>query len=776
MSFCSIITIFVVSIALLGFYLIKNYVMERAQAKVRNDLNSAREIYREGTENIRDVVRFTAVRFFIKDALSANNIELLKSQLEQIRKTESLDILTLTDPTGKVLIRSRNPCICGDSQARDELVDHVLSTGEVVAGTVIVPREELLKEGADLAQRAYAKFVPTHKAKLSVRTEQTSGMMIKAAAPVLGYDGRLIGVLYGGALLNRNYDIVDKVKETVYQGSEYKGRDIGTATIFQRDVRISTNVRREDGSRAIGTRVSEEVYEQVLVQGLPWVDRAFVVTDWYKTAYEPIKDTNGQVIGMLYVGTLEQPFIDMAKNVSLVFVSIVLIATLLAGVLALILAGAISRPLTRMLDATEKLSEGNLGYKVNAETGTAELNMLATSFNDMSTCLGERERSLRISNENLAALNKAYLDLVGFVSHELKGVLASTMANAYSVRDGFCGIINSEQKMALDSITKNLDYLGETLRKFLNLSRIEKGELELNKVDVCLREEVFSPSLEAFSREITEKQMEIINQIKPRMKVKCDRDLLLMVANNLVGNAVKYGFDKGKVVLSCNNGGDKVQIEVYSDSRPIKEQEKVKLFKKFSRLDVPETKQVKGTGLGLFITKEIIEKHGGDIWVEPREHGNSFIFQMEGGPIARNTDDHLQENTMANKKILWVEDDKEVISAYEPRFKSQGWQVVSACSAEEGRALAQQAKPDLIIMDIIMEGEHGYAAIKDLKSEPALQNVPIVIFSGVTRRWGETTASRLDALLTEADEFVDKSEKPDVLLSTVAKCLHAQVS
>lgn len=206
-------------------------------------------------------------------------------------------------------------------------MSRVLSNKEVIAGTAIVSKEDLLKEGTDLAERAHIKFIPTRKATQSAKTEETSGMMIKAAAPVFGYDGTLIGVLYGGKLLNRNYEIVDKVKDIVYEGVKYKGKDTGTATIFQRDLRISTNVKAEDGSRAIGTRVSQEVYERVLEKGLPWVDRAFVVTDWYKTAYEPIRDINGQIVGILYVGILEQPFIDTARRIFFVFLGIVAIAT-----------------------------------------------------------------------------------------------------------------------------------------------------------------------------------------------------------------------------------------------------------------------------------------------------------------------------------------------------------------------------------------------------------------------------------------------------------------
>lgn len=287
-SFLAVIIICGVVATLVGMCLIGTGIIGQAQDKVKNDLNSAREIYREETDNIKDIVRFTALRFFIKDAILDNDTEGLQQELDEIRKRESLDVLTVTDKIGRVIVRSRNPSVSGDNQAQDELVSEVLSVEKVVAGTVIVPREELIKEGLDLAEQAHIEFIPTPKAKPTLETEQTSGMMIKAAAPVF-YDGSVVGVLYGGNLLNRNYEIVDRVKDTVYLGVKYKGKDIGTATIFQGDLRISTNVEGEDGSRAIGTRVSEEVYEQVLVKGLPWIDRAFVVNNWYIAAYEPVE-------------------------------------------------------------------------------------------------------------------------------------------------------------------------------------------------------------------------------------------------------------------------------------------------------------------------------------------------------------------------------------------------------------------------------------------------------------------------------------------------------
>ncbi len=126
---------------------------------------------------------------------------------------------------------------------------------------------------------------------------------------------------------------------------------------------------------------------------------------------------------------------------------------------------------------------------------------------------------------------------------------------------------------------------------------------------------------------------------------------------------------------------------------------------------------------------------------------------------------------MVPKKILWVDDDEDFTSSFRPTLEKEGWQVKTAASAEEGKSIAVSERSDLIIMDIIMEGEHGYKAIKGLMSRPQFTDVPIIVFSSLTRRWGETTASREDALLSEADEFVDKSAEPDVLIRTIRQYL-----
>ncbi len=126
---------------------------------------------------------------------------------------------------------------------------------------------------------------------------------------------------------------------------------------------------------------------------------------------------------------------------------------------------------------------------------------------------------------------------------------------------------------------------------------------------------------------------------------------------------------------------------------------------------------------------------------------------------------------MANKKILWVDDDEDLTLSFRPSLEKEGWQVKTASSAEEGKNIAVIDRPDLIIMDIIMEDEHGYKAIKDLTSNPQLANIPVIVFTSLTQRWDETTASRDDALRSDADEFIDKSVGIDVLISTIRRYL-----
>ena len=601
-GFIAVILFFGVSASFLGVYTVKKNLFERAQAKVKNDLRAARSIFQSEIESVGRCF------WFIKEGDDLNAVK------EQI----GLDYLFIV--TKKDALLSNNMVI------KEAL------KGKEIGAPRIIEKDELLDMGEGLFSKADIAIEYTPKARPTERKNLESVMAIEYAKPLMGTNGQIFGVIYGGKIINKGYSLVDKVRSFVFSDDIYDGKPIGTVTIFQDDVRVSTNVLNRYGKRAIGTRVSSEVFDNVISEGKTWTDRAFVVTDWYITAYEPIRDIQGKIIGILYVGTIEKPFNVAARNTLIAFITLMIFATVLAIIISMIISAKIAEPLISLLGGTSQISSGDLTSRVGTETKIRELNKLAGSFNNMVEKLDISYKDLKETNSKLSILNKRYLDLISFVSHELKGILASTILNAYSVRDGFLGMVNFKQQKALDSITRNLDYLEATVKNFLSLSRIEKGEMKIYPVELAVGADLFDAALDNFNKQITEKNIIVENNISSTIKIVADRDLLLIVINNLISNAIKYGEKGGTIKLESSEKDDSLlQVSVYNDGVPIPEDKKDLLFKRFSRLDPTGKERVKGTGLGLFIAKEIVEAHGGTIRVESTDKGNSFIFSIKKG-------------------------------------------------------------------------------------------------------------------------------------------------
>ncbi len=598
-AFAVIIMLLAGCIVILGFYIIKKSIFERTQLHVIRSLDSARAVYEEEINRIGMSLRIAKLD---------ESIDVLRNKLD-------LDYLFRIPAEHAVVSPS-------------EIVRAVASKKHAIGGSRIIGKNELTTFGDAVENRSRIVIQPTEKAHPTTLKLLETAMAKEYALPILSPSGEVLEVVYGGRVVNQDYVLVDRIRKLVFGDELYKNKPVGTVTIFQDDVRISTNVLDENDDRAIGTRVSAEVYDAVVDQGQQWLDRAYVVKDWYKSAYEPIRNIDNTIIGILYVGVLEDPYNALAERILIAFVVVILLASLMAFFLSIILAKSIFKPIEQLRDGTRHLATGNCSYEVQVKTSILEMDQLAASFNDMSMRIQERENSIKLSNEKLENLNKSYLDLLGFVAHELKGLLSSTVINAYSIRDGYLGLINFKQKKAVDSICRNLDFLDATVKKFLNLSRIERGKLDINRTEFLLNKDVFEISIQTFTKLFNAKKMQVDNQIDPALKIKADMDLMQIVANNLVNNAAKYGTEGGQVRLSVRDKGAFISIDIYNDSRPIDEVMASRLFKKFSRLDVPEKKQVKGTGLGLYITKQIVEAHGGAIRVEPREKGNSFIFTI----------------------------------------------------------------------------------------------------------------------------------------------------
>jgi two-component system, NtrC family, sensor kinase len=599
LSFFSLIVLLGVSIAMLGSYILKKDIIEKAQHEVKNNLHTARAVYNSQIDSIKQAFELLADT----------------ADVSQYKQKIGLDYIAQVTADQKPQIKS-------------QIVLRAFN-GKGVGGTRIIEQEELNQIDTALREKAKIDILPTPKAIPTDRKVSEQAMAIEYAMPIIDKSGKVIKVVYGGKVINRDFALVDHIRDLVFQSRVYEGNPLGTVTIFQDDVRIATNVLTTNNQRAIGTRISEGVYNEVVKKRGMWVDRAFVVNDWYLTAYEPITGIDAKIIGVLYVGVLEKPFVDTEREIVLAFFTIIGAAGVLAAILALILTAAITKPMTTILKATSKIASGDLQHRVNTKSPLKELRELAEAFNSMSSKLDEREKSLIVSNHKLEVLNRNYLDLVGFVSHELKGILSSIVLNAYNLRKEYLGPMNEPQKKALANISRNLDYLSSTVKNFLNLSRIEKDEIMLKKTMANLKEQVFDISIESFLQLAQEKNMTLDVQVNPNIILDMDIGLIQIVVNNLLSNAIKYGAQGGIIKITTKLKPGILEVEVYNDGRPIASIDIDKLFKKFSRLMYAGTEKVKGTGIGLFITHKIIEQHGGEIWVEPKNAGNSFKFTIK---------------------------------------------------------------------------------------------------------------------------------------------------
>jgi two-component system NtrC family sensor kinase len=612
--------------SLIGTNLVADTIISQARNKVRHDLSTASVVYSHSLNRVHDVVQLTASGRTIPDYMQSGRLRKLADYLVKRRRDFGLDLLTLTDAKGKVILRSRHPFQTGDDQAGDPLVHRALK-GEAAASTEIVPREELLKEGRDLAERAFILFVPTPKAREVPSDRETSGMMLKAAAPVRNESGGLVGVLYGGVLLNRNYQIVDKVRDLLYGEGRYREKEMGTATIFQGDLRVSTNVQDENGNRAIGTRVSEEVYRAVVQKGKTWLDRAFVVHDWYITGYEPIRNLNGRIVGILYVGMLEAPYVDLRNKVVYSFFGIGVLGVLVALLLSFFITTGIIRPLREMVASTRKIAEGDLSHEVPL-TSQDEIGQLAESFNHMLVSLKEarqevedygrvleekvEERSQQLRQiqaklmqaEKLASLGRLASGVAHEINSPLNGILALSHLLMRRLKD------QPDLQKELEIIVKEATRVSAIVRGLLDFSRESKPQKR-----PCNVNQLILHTLSLVEGQAVFQNIRVVRNLGAQVPILLlDGNQIQQVFMNILLNAADAMANQGTLTITSSHapGDSFVQVKFTDTGCGIPEGNLNKIFDPFFTTKADK----KGTGLGLAVSYGIIDRHRGRIEVQ----------------------------------------------------------------------------------------------------------------------------------------------------------------
>ena len=364
--------------------------------------------------------------------------------------------------------------------------------------------------------------------------------------------------------------------------------------------------------------IIEEGIRQAFLAGSRAVARGEVLPDRY---YATVPVNVGRAdIGFLLIST---PFPDISPVVGGMHQTILVggaTALLLVFFLGWLLSSGIIRPLKALDRAAERISQGNFDARVVVKTQDA-LGKLAGSFNHMA-------RELQRSKEAERAALEARKELIINVSHDLRTPLSAIRGYVEGLQDG---IVSEPQKVKryLEVLHSKAIYLERLINDLFWLAKLEAGQLEMNYVQVGATN--FLNELSAkFAGDFHAAGIFFSSQIAADLpEIKVDKGRIEQVLNNLVANALSYTSAGGKVTLEVRLKGAEILVSLTDNGAGIEPADLPYIFDRFYRGDKARSSVKGGTGLGLSIARQIIEAHGGHIWVEstPGE-GSSFTFTL----------------------------------------------------------------------------------------------------------------------------------------------------
>lgn len=608
--------------------------------KVTSDLAVAHQYFNHVIERVgQDVSALGNSHDFVV-AAEKGKPDALQSFLAERKVTLGMDFLHFIDANGRLRVSATGT---DPDDYAPQVWPVVLSAlrGRAETAIDIFSPTQLAAINPWLTKQAHIELVDTPNAIPTERSDEDRGMVVHTAYPVRDAKGELVGVLEGGILLNQNLDFVDTINDLVYTpGSLPTGSD-GTATLFIDDVRIATNVRLFGDKRALGTRASAIVRNYVLNLNKTWLDLAFVVHDWYISAYEPIHDSFGTPVGMLYVGYLETPFRE-AKHKAITLIVLLFIVICGGGVwFSLRVARGIYRPVETMTETMAAVTLGNLSARSNSDqSAPGQLNELAklsrnldelldtvqaqneelkTWGNALDRKVAERTAELEASNtllrdtqrqlalaEKLAAIG----EITAGVAHEINNPVAVLQGNLDVLRD-LLGAAAQPVDGELRLMDQQIHRISLMVTKLLQFASPTEYA---GYTESITPDSVVADSLVLLGPLLKKAQITVVRHDSATREAHLNRNELQQVLINLINNAMHAMPGGGTLTLESEdselNGAAGIVIHVADTGVGISPENLPRVFDAFFT-----TRPGQGTGLGLSISYTLVARYGGQITV-----------------------------------------------------------------------------------------------------------------------------------------------------------------
>lgn len=332
----------------------------------------------------------------------------------------------------------------------------------------------------------------------------------------------------------------------------------------------------------------------------------------------PSKTADGTTRALIFVGMDNEKVLGVIEQISNSFT--IILALTLAGAMLVcyFLSERTTRPLKVMAQAAREYAQGNFSVRVPEDSHCTEIDELASSFNSMARDL-----------EKLDELTKGF---IGNVSHEFKTPMTTIGGFVDGMLDGT--IPPDQQEKYLHVISEEVKRLSRMVMRMLDAAKIQSGELLINPAPFDFTE-MSSEIILSFEQKITAKQLDVDVDFADRITVLGDRDQIFRVVYNLVDNAVKFVDQGGRLRMTAYPAGSMCEFSITNTGGGIEPEEIPHLFDRFYKTDRSRSRDRSGAGLGLYIVKNIINMHGGDISVRSDGGETEFSFTLPLAPAAK---------------------------------------------------------------------------------------------------------------------------------------------
>jgi signal transduction histidine kinase/CheY-like chemotaxis protein len=319
-------------------------------------------------------------------------------------------------------------------------------------------------------------------------------------------------------------------------------------------------------------------------------------------------------------------------------------------------------------------------------------------------------------------------EFVSIVSHELRTPLTSVKTSLSLLLKGAGGALSEGVRDLVEIALRNLERLIRLVDDLLDLSRIESGRVEMRLAAVPL-EDAARRAIDAVKAFAQDSDVRIeLGESDPGTLVSADADRLQQVIVNLVSNAIKFSPPGGRVELCWWKQSDHAVLEISDEGPGIAADQLEKIFDKFRQLEQSATRKYGGAGLGLAISRTIVDQLGGNMWVESEEgRGSKFFVRLRLTHEAPEMEEAAPAIPATPGTVLLVESDPDLRRLFQAQFEGEGWDVCCSSRGEEALERVGAEAPGLIVVGLELEDMHGLEFLQRLRTSPASVDIPTLL-------------------------------------------------